>query len=109
MCLHIFSLSRSLGNSVNIAGKNRYLNANLLLQTEKYLDGTSDASQRKAAMNGLQSNIITLKQEGMISGVDLKPLPSDLTSGILLIDCWRCRIKVGECQRDLNFRIWIND
>ena len=35
----------SLGNSVNIAGKNRYLTANLLLQTEKYLDGTSDASR----------------------------------------------------------------
>ena len=28
-------------------------------------------------MNSLQSNIITLKQGGMISGVDLKPLPSD--------------------------------
>ena len=27
-------------------------------------------------MNSLQSNIITLKQGGMISGVDLKPLPS---------------------------------
>ena len=48
-----------------------------MLQTEKYLDGTSDASQLKAAMNSLQSNIIILKQGGMISGVDLKPLPSD--------------------------------
>ena len=71
------SQQSSLGNSINIAGKNRYLTANLLLQTEKYLDGTSDASQLKAAMNSLQSNIITLKQGGMISGVDLKPLPSD--------------------------------
>jgi CheY-like chemotaxis protein len=70
------SQQSSLGNSVNIAGKNRYLTANLLLQTEKYLDGTSDAAQLKAAMNSLQSNIITLKQGGMISGVDLKPLPS---------------------------------
>ena len=71
------SQQSSLGNSINIAGKNRYLTANLLLQTEKYLDGTSDASQLKAAMNSLQSNIITVKQGGMISGVDLKPLPSD--------------------------------
>ena len=70
------SQQSSLGNSVNIAGKNRYLTANLLLQTEKYLDGTSDAAQLKAAMNSLQSNIITLKQGGIISGVDLKPLPS---------------------------------
>jgi hypothetical protein len=51
----------SLGNSINIAGKNRYLTSNLLLQTEKYLDGTSNTSQLKAAVNGLQSNIITPK------------------------------------------------
>jgi hypothetical protein len=38
-----------LGNSINIAGKNRYLTANLLLQTEKYLAGSSDALQIKAA------------------------------------------------------------
>ena len=47
VCLRIFSLSRSLGNSINIAGKDRYLTSDLLLQTEKYLDGTSDASQLK--------------------------------------------------------------
>jgi Zn-dependent oligopeptidase len=38
------------------------------------LDGTSNASQ---LVDGLQSNIITLKQGGMISGVNLKPLSSD--------------------------------
>jgi hypothetical protein len=72
----------SLGNSINIAGKNRYLTSNLLLQTEKYLDGTSNASQLQAAVNGLQSNIITLKQGGKISGVNLKPLSSDF------LDLW---------------------
>jgi signal transduction histidine kinase len=72
----------SLGNSINIAGKNRYLSSNLLLQTEKYLDGTSNASQLRAAVNGLQSNIITLKQGGMISGVNLRPLSSDV------LDLW---------------------
>jgi hypothetical protein len=65
----------SLGNSINIACKNRYLTAKLQLLTERYLDGISDALQLKAVMNGLQSNIITLKQGGMTSGVDLKPLP----------------------------------
>jgi signal transduction histidine kinase len=70
------SQQSSLGNSINIAGKDRYLTSNLLLQTEKYLDGTSDASQLKAAMNSLQSNIITLKQGGTISGVELKSVPS---------------------------------
>ena len=72
----------SLGNSINIAGKNRYLTSNLLLQTEKYLDETSNALQLQAAVNGLQSNIITLKQGGMISGVNLKPLSSDF------LDLW---------------------
>ncbi|MFZ0223111.1 MAG: HAMP domain-containing protein [Candidatus Nitrosopolaris sp.] len=71
------SQQSSLGNTINIAGKNRYLTANLLLQTEKYLDGTSDALQLKAAMDRLQSNIITLKQGGLISRADLKPLASD--------------------------------
>ena len=71
----------SFGNSINIAGKNRYLTADLLLQTEKYLYGLSssaDASQLKNAMSSLESNIMTLKLGGKISGVDLKPLPSNL-------------------------------
>jgi len=71
----------SLGNSINIAGKNRYLTANLLLQTEKYLYGispSSDVSQLKDAMSSLEDNIMTLKLGGKISGVDLKPLPSNL-------------------------------
>ena len=77
------SQQSSLGNSINIAGKNRYLSANLLLQSEKYLYGlSSDTSQLKVAMNSLESNIIALKQGGMISGIDLKPLPSNL------LDLW---------------------
>jgi signal transduction histidine kinase len=74
----------SLGNSINIAGKNRYLTANLLLQTEKYLYGlsssssSSDISQLKDAMSNLEANIMTLKQGGNIAGADLKPLPSKL-------------------------------
>src|SRR4026207_162157 len=61
----------SLGNSINIAGKNRYLSANVLLQTEKYLYGLSsssfDTSQLKDAMSNLEANIMTLKEGGMIS------------------------------------------
>jgi signal transduction histidine kinase len=77
------SQQSSLGNSINIAGKNRYLTANLLLQSEKYLYGlSSDTSQLKVAMNSLESNIMALKQGGMISGIDLKPLPSNL------LDLW---------------------
>jgi hypothetical protein len=72
------SQQSSIGNSINIAGKNRYLTANLLFQTEKYIDGSSDASQLKSAMDSLQSNIMTLKQGGIISGIDLRPLSSGL-------------------------------
>ena len=76
--IYFQSQQSSLGNSINIAGKNRYLTANLLLQTEKYLYGLSsdDTSQLKSAMNSLHSNIMTLKQGGVISGIDLKPLRS---------------------------------
>ena len=41
----------SLGNSINIASKNRYLTASLLLQVEKYLDSSSNIPQVKAAMD----------------------------------------------------------
>lgn len=71
------SQGSSIGNSINIAGKNRYLTANLLLQTEKYLDGSSNVSQLEDAMYELQTNIMTLKQGGTISGINLRSLPSD--------------------------------
>jgi signal transduction histidine kinase len=71
------SQQSSLGNSINIAGKNRFLTASLLLQTEKYLDGSTDTLQLKAAIDNLQSNIGALKQGRTISGVDLRPLSSD--------------------------------
>jgi signal transduction histidine kinase len=73
------SQQSSLGNSINIAGKNRYLTANVLLQTEKYLYGlSSDTSQLKNAMSSLDWNILTLKEGGKISGIDINPLPSNL-------------------------------
>jgi signal transduction histidine kinase len=71
------SQGSSTGNSINIAGKNRYLTANLLLQTEKYLDGSSNISQLEDAMYKLQTNIMALKQGGTISGINLRSLPSD--------------------------------
>jgi signal transduction histidine kinase len=70
-----------LGNSINIAGKNRFLTSNLMLQVSQYFSkgdngSSSDLSEIKSAMNQLESNILTLKQGGMLSGVDLRPLPS---------------------------------
>jgi signal transduction histidine kinase len=66
-----------LGNSVNIAGKNRFLTSNVLIQTEEYLSGFSNVSAAKAAMDNLQSNLLQLKEGGHASvQVELAPLPS---------------------------------
>jgi adenine-specific DNA methylase len=63
-----------LGNSINIAGKNRFLTSNLLLQISEYFSqgaNNSDQSKIRFAMNQLKSNILALKQGGMISDIDL--------------------------------------
>jgi nitrate/nitrite-specific signal transduction histidine kinase len=70
------SQQSSLANTINIAGKNRYLTSNLLLGTERYLDKSSNILQLNAAMNSLQSNIVALKQGGVIYGIQLQPLPA---------------------------------
>ena len=75
------SQNTHLGNSINIAGKNRYLTSNLLLQSSEYFSQggdsiTTDLSNLRSAMNQLESNILALKQGGMISDIDLRPLPS---------------------------------
>ena len=74
---HFESQGTLLGNSVNIAGKNRFLTSSVLLQTEEYLSGFSNVSAVNAAMNNLQSNLLLLKQGGHASvSVELAPLPS---------------------------------
>ena len=68
-----------LGNSINIAGKNRFLTSNLLLQISEYFsqegNNNSDQSKIRSAMNQLETNILALKQGGLISDIDLRPLP----------------------------------
>ena len=68
-----------LGNSINIAGKNRFLTSNLMLQISEYFleDNTSDISKINLAMDELESNILALRQGGNISDIALKPLPSE--------------------------------
>ena len=81
----IFSYYQSqmtyLGNSINIAGKNRFLTSNLMLYISEYLieDNTKDVSKINSAINQLESNILALKEGGnIVAGViDLKPLPVD--------------------------------
>ena len=72
-----------LGNSINIAGKNRFLTSNLMLHVSEYLfiEGNTKAkasSTVNSAMNQLESNIFTLRQGGsIVTGIDLKPLPRE--------------------------------
>ena len=87
---YIQSQQTLLGNTINIAGKNRYLSLNLLYEISEYLgnsppqvsiDGNSTSRIRNAEQQ-LESNIITLKDGGMISGAHIKPLPIDF------LDSW---------------------
>ena len=65
-----------LGNSINIAGKNRFLTANVQLSTEEYQSGSSSLLDLQKAIDTLESNILALKQGGSYLGIELKPLPS---------------------------------
>jgi hypothetical protein len=69
-----------LENSINIAGKNRFLTSNLMFSTAEYfMENSSETSKIDSAIDQLESNILTLKDGGKISGIDLKPLPPDFS------------------------------
>jgi signal transduction histidine kinase len=69
-----------LGNSINIAGKDRFLTSNLMFSTAEYfIQNNSDTSNINDAINELETNILTLKNGGEISDIDLKPLPSEFS------------------------------
>src|SRR5215208_4536153 len=76
------SQSTYLGNSINIAGKNRFLTSNLMFSiTEYFMDyNNSDSSKIINAIDQLESNILILKQGGQISDINLKPLPSEFSN-----------------------------
>lgn len=74
------SQGTSIGNSINLAGKNRYLTSNSLLQTERFLDGSSDMLKLETARDYLEANIEALTYGGTISGVNIKSLPSDFSN-----------------------------
>jgi signal transduction histidine kinase len=80
---YIQSQQTLLGNTINIAGKNRFLTLNVLYEVISYLnmqsptnDYNSGISQIKSAEQQLESNIMVLKDGGKISGVDIQSLPS---------------------------------
>jgi signal transduction histidine kinase len=70
-----------LGNSINIAGKNRFLTSNLMFSTAEYfmMENSNETSKIDIAIDQLESNILILKNGGHISGIDLKPLPPEFS------------------------------
>ena len=69
-----------IGNSINIAGKNRFLTSNLILVSEKYLQGRSTRDELIQSASALGENINFLKTGGSESGLLLKPLPREYLS-----------------------------
>lgn len=69
-----------LGNSINIAGKNRFLTANVQLATEEYQSGSSNLSELQKPIDTLDSNILALKDGGSYLDLELRPLPPQFLS-----------------------------
>jgi len=90
-----------LGNSINIAGKNRFLTISVLLQTSEYLNGifsvfsspsahapssissTFGTGKLNDAINNLNTNLMVLRDGGKTSNVELGPLSSKF------LDSWQ--------------------
>jgi signal transduction histidine kinase len=64
-----------LGNSINIAGKNRFLTANIQLAAEEYQSGSTSLLDLQKALEILGANILALKEGGSYAGLELKSLP----------------------------------
>ena len=93
-----------LGNSINIAGKNRFLTMSVLFQTSEYLNGifsalsspsahapsstssTFSTMKLNDAINNLNTNLLVLRDGGKTSNVELKPLSSKFSNSWKIID-----------------------
>src|SRR5215211_619920 len=64
---YIESQSTAIGNTINLAGKNRYLTSNLLLQFEKVNDGSAQFDSLRNASDALNENISFLRSGGNVS------------------------------------------
>ena len=76
---YIQSQSTAIGNTINIAGKNRYLTSNLLLEFEKVNDGSAQINSLRNASDALNENISFLR-----SGGDVTPSFSSSSDNIFL-------------------------
>jgi len=69
---YIQSQSTDIGNTINIAGRNRYLTSNFLLQFEKVNEGTGQIESLRNALDALAANILVLKSGGEITSASGK-------------------------------------
>lgn len=63
---YIQSQSTTMGNTINVTGKNRYLTSNFLLKLEKVNQGTAQIEDIKNAADALNTNILFLRSGGEI-------------------------------------------
>ena len=75
---YIESQSTAIGNTINIAGRNRYLTSNFLLELEKVNHGTARIEDLRNAADALNTNILFLRSGGHIASssgdIFLEPL-----------------------------------
>lgn len=64
-----------IGNSINIAGKNRFLAASVLLQTEYYLSGSGTSLAVEESLRDLEANLLLLRDGGEAGRIELGALP----------------------------------
>ncbi len=77
---YLQSEGQQLGNSVNMAGKTRFLTANLLRVLEEYTTGEASEEEVNQAMKQLEDTLHIVKTGGVVPGTEitLDPLPEDL-------------------------------
>ena len=75
---YIESQSTAIGNTINIAGRNRYLTSNFLLELEKVSHGSAHIENLTNARDALNTNILSLRSGGHIASssgdIFLEPL-----------------------------------
>ncbi len=77
---YIQSQSTHIGNTINIAGRNRYLTSNFLLELEKVNQSIAQIEDLREVAGALNTNILLLRSGGHIASssgdIFLTPLPA---------------------------------
>ena len=115
--IYLQSQQTLLGNTINIAGKNRYLTSNLLYQVSDYKSqsfsqltipgeknqinyklSNNSISKIKSAEQQIDSNMMALKNGGNVSNIQIQPIPSEF------INTWNIVY-----QKWINLKSLLND